>query len=366
MESQKRASTETERWDLLVKRDSSADTLFYYGVKTTGIFCRCGCASRLPNQENVEFFDTCKEAERAGYRPCKRCRPESFSNSGKLETIIEACRYIEQAENPVNLRVLAARCDLSPGHFQRLFKKIVSVTPKQYAAMVQSRRFRQSLKSSQSVTEAIYDAGYSSSSRVYENSRNRLAMTPGNYRDGGTGLTIQYSIAKCSLGPVVVATTDQGICAIEFGDDREDLVEQLRKSFPKAKIKAAALDLSSVVREVVACIDTPARKLDLPLDIHGTVFQKRVWTALRDIRPGTKASYGKIAERIGQPRAARAVANACASNTLAVAIPCHRVVRGDGKSGGYKWGVERKRILLEREKEIGKAFEGPMLPKEYE
>ncbi len=355
--------SEADRWDILVRREAIAGTIFYYGVKTTGVFCRCGCASRLPNRENVEFFDTCKEAELSGYRPCKRCQPGNFADSEKRETVvIEACRYIEQAEAPVKLQVLAARSGMSPGHFQRLFKKIVNVTPKQYAAMVQSRRFRESLKSSQSVTEAIYDAGYSSSSRAYEKSRDNLAMTPGVFKKGGTGLKIHYSFTKCSLGLAVVAATDLGLCAIELGDDQEALIEQLRKSFPQAELVAAGRGLSATVRKVVAFIDSPARELELPLDIRGTAFQKRVWTALCDILPGTTASYKEIAERIGQPRSARAVANACGSNRLAVAIPCHRVVRGDGKDGGYKWGAERKRFLLECEKDTAKILKETKLP----
>jgi AraC family transcriptional regulator of adaptative response/methylated-DNA-[protein]-cysteine methyltransferase len=354
MKLKKQLNNETNRWDILVRREAAVEDVFYYAVKTTGVFCRCGCASRLPNQENVEFFDTCKDAELAGYRPCKRCQPGNLPSHEAKETIIvEACRRIEQTETPLKLQSLAAESGISAGHFHRLFKKIVKVTPKQYAAIVQSQRFRKSLKNGQSVTEAIYDAGYSSSSRAYEKSQERLAMTPRVYKNGGTGLSIQYSISECSLGLIVVAATDLGICAIEFGDDQETMVEQLQASFPKATLRAAGKDFSSVVRDVIVFIDTPTKDLKLPLDIQGTAFQKRVWTALREIQPGTTSSYGEIAERIGRPQSARAVANACASNTLAVAIPCHRVVRGDGKISGYKWGVQRKRLLLDRE--TGKA-----------
>ncbi|MGB3211471.1 MAG: bifunctional DNA-binding transcriptional regulator/O6-methylguanine-DNA methyltransferase Ada [Desulforhopalus sp.] len=340
------------RWENLIMRKAAGGDSFYYGVRTTGIFCRCGCASRLPNRENVEFFDTSKDAENAGYRPCKRCCPGAPSGHDKREQIvIQACRKIEQAEAPLKLHELAAETGMSPGHFHRLFKKIVGITPKQYAAKEQSTRLQKSLKTGQSVTEAIYDAGYSSTSRAYEKSQDRLAMTLGVYKRGGRGLAIHYCIAECSLGLLLVAVTDRGVCAIEFGDDNDSLSGQLQESFPRAKISRACSLLSSVIQDVISLVEAPDKQCTLPLDIQGSAFQQRVWSALRGIRPGTTASYSEIADRIGQPAAVRAVASACAANILAVAVPCHRVVRSDGKISGYKWGVERKRLLLQREKE---------------
>jgi len=339
------------RWQTISKREKTVEQPFYYAVKTTGIFCRPGCASRLPNRDNVEFFDSCEEAQQAGYRPCRRCRPQGLSAEEEKEAmIVRACRAMDQSETPLKLADLAAQSGLSPGHFHRLFKRMVGVTPKEYAAMGQLQRFRVSLKKGQTVTEAIYEAGYSSTSRVYETSQQRLAMAPKVYRSGGEGLAIEYAVGQCFLGLVLVAATEQGICAIEFGDDQASLKEQLKEDFPKARLHEAGPDFTLLVDGVIACIETAETSCTLPLDIQGTAFQQRVWHALRQIPPGSTASYAEIAKCIGQPDAARAVARACAGNRLAVAIPCHRVVRSDGGISGYRWGVERKRLLLDREK----------------
>lgn len=294
-------------------------------MKTTGIFCRPGCSSRLPKRENVTFFDTCKEAELAGYRPCRRCNPGTTSPRERLlDLIVHACRDIEQAESPPALDKLAAEAGLSPWHFHRLFKKIVGVTPKQYFTTHQLQRFRDSLKMERSVTAAIYDAGFSSSSRAYENARKRLAMTPSAYRNGAIGLVIRYGITQCFLGWINVATTDHGICAIGFGDDPETLRAQLRESFPKAQLEEAGPDFSSVIEQVIAFIEAPGSGIELPLDIQGTAFQERVWHALCQVPPGSTVSYADIAHRIGAPQAVRAVAQACAANKLAglYAVSC--------------------------------------------
>jgi AraC family transcriptional regulator of adaptative response/methylated-DNA-[protein]-cysteine methyltransferase len=344
-------TTDESRWNAIVGRDRRAEGIFYYAVKSTGVYCRPGCSSRLPRRGNVEFFDTCAEAEEAGYRPCKRCTPDSAPPDELVfRAITRACRRLEQEETPPALGELASDAGLSPSRFHRLFKKIVGVTPKQFGAAKQAQRFRDHLKSSQSVTEAIYDAGFGSSRRPYEKSGDHLAMNPSTYRKGAEGLVIRYGVAPCYLGWVVVASTERGICAIEFGSDPQALPSSLRSSFPRARIERAGADFQSVVEQVVAFVEAPDRSWELPLDIQGTAFQERVWRALRDIPPASTASYAEIADRIGRRTAARAVAQACAANKLAVAVPCHRVIRGDGTLGGYRWGLERKRALLLREK----------------
>lgn len=341
---------EESQWEALLRRDRNAEGAFYYAVKTTGVFCRPGCASRLPKRENVLFFRTCGEAELAGYRPCKRCKPSTTSPDDRtVELVVKVCRHIEEAETPPTLNQLAAEVGLSPWHLHRLFKDTVGVTPKQYAATQQAQRFRDSLKMEGTITAAIYDAGFSSNSRAYGNARERLAMTPSTYRKGAPGLTIRYGIASCFLGWVIVAQTDRGICAIEFGDDPGALPERVRQNFWQAKLEEAGSDFSAVIEQVVAFLEAPGSGVRLPLDIQGTVFQERVWNALRLVPPGSTVSYADIADLIGSPKAVRAVAQACAANRLAVAVPCHRVVRSDGKLSGYRWGVERKRTLLLRE-----------------
>ncbi len=342
--------TEESKWAAIAARDKGADEQFYYGVLTTGVYCRPGCPSRLPNRPNVVFFNTPKEAEEAGYRACRRCWPGTVSTADRMEDImIAACRAIEQAGKPIKLADLAARAGLSPYHFHRLFKKIVGLTPRRYGSTHQAKRFRGLLRSGRSVTDAQYRAGYSSSSRLYEKTDDDLAMQPKTYKNGGKGMMIEYGFGHCFLGRVMVAATERGICAVEIGDDPPALLARLREYFPKADLERAGSGLAALIQAVISGIDSPAEGSGLPLDIRGTVFQQRVWQALGQIKPGCTASYADIAEAIGNPKAVRAVANACASNRIAVLIPCHRVIGKDGRLAGYRWGAERKQKLLAHE-----------------
>ena len=349
-------ATDQARWEALVRRDRNANGVFVYGVLTTFIYCRPACPSRLPKYQNVRFFDTCKQAERAGFRPCKRCHPTSAAGHDRLSAaIIKACHIIESREEHVPLKNLANEVGLSPFHFQRLFKKNVGITPKQYAMEMRFKQVRAGLQKEASVTEAIYEAGFGSSSRFYENAEAVLGMKPSEYRQGATGVDIRFAVEKSPLGWVLIAATAKGICTIEFGDDPDNLANRLRVQFSKAKIIDKDEPFSTRVKQILAHLENPQRSLDLPLDIQGTAFQRLVWTALREIPPGSTASYADIAAKIGHPKAARAVAQACASNKIAVAIPCHRAVRRDGRPGGYRWGMERKRAVLEREAGLKKS-----------
>lgn len=343
-------ATDEARWEALVQRDQNADGAFVYGVVTTGVYCRPCCPSRRPKRENVRFFDTADAAEQAGLRPCKRCLPRAASASApQTDAIIQACRLIETAEASLTLKELAAAVGLSPFHFHRLFKEAIGVTPRQYAKTHRLNRMREQLQRDSTVTEAIYNAGFGSSSGFYVNGSVELGMTASEYRNGAKSKCIRFAIVACYLGWMLVAATDAGICAIAFDDSPQQLEEQLRTTFAHGELRRDDRDFAEWVAQVTAFIETPARGLDLPLDIQGTAFQQRVWTLLREIPSGSTASYTEIAERLGKPEAVRAVAGACAANTLAIAIPCHRVVRSDGSLGGYRWGLERKRLLLEHE-----------------
>ena len=338
------------RWAAVQARDARADGSFFYSVRTTGVYCRPSCAARQARPENVAFHASAAEAERAGFRPCKRCKPDQPSLAEQHAALVTAaCRLIEQAETTPTLEQLARPTGLSPFHFHRVFKAVTGVTPKQYATAHRSRRVRNELERGASVTEAIFDAGYNASSRFYETANQVLGMTPSSYRAGGADNEIRFAIGECSLGAILVAQSERGVCAILLGDDPDALARDLQDRFPKARLIGGDHDYERLVAQVVGFVEAPAIGLDLPLDVRGTAFQQRVWQALREIPAGSTASYGEIARRIGAPTAARAVAQACASNLLAVAIPCHRVVRNDGGLSGYRWGVPRKRALLQRE-----------------
>ena len=344
--------SDDDHWQALVKRDPRACDEFVYGVLTTGVYCRPACASRLPNRENVRFFETSMEAEQAGFRPCKRCRPEKPDwKEAHALAVLKACKRIDEAETPPSLKELAEGACLSSFHFQRVFKKIIGVTPKQYAMERRAGRLREHLRKDSTITGAMYDAGFGSSSRFYERATVTLGMKPSAYKNGAQDVLIRFAIAPCFLGLILVAATAQGICAIDFGDTIEALKENLRRRFPKAEVQGSDPGFTAMVAKVLAVLEEPHRgRLDLPLDVQGTAFQRRVWLALQEIPPGDTVSYTDVASRIGKPTAARAVARACASNPVAVAIPCHRVVRGNGQLGGYRWGLDRKRVLLGRER----------------
>jgi AraC family transcriptional regulator, regulatory protein of adaptative response / methylated-DNA-[protein]-cysteine methyltransferase len=342
-------ASDEERWAAVTRRDSRADGSFFYSVRTTGVYCRPSCPSRRARRENVAFHATGAEAERAGFRPCKRCRPDRAPGEERAAAVARACRLIETAEEMPDLDRLAEEAGLSRYHFHRVFKAATGVTPRAYAAARRADRLRAELTRSPSVTAAIYQAGFGSSGRFYAASSEMLGMRPREYRAGGEGTAIRFAVGECSLGSILVAATERGVCSILLGDDPEELVRDVQDRFATAELVAGDRGFDEMVARVVGFIEAPGVGLDLPLDVRGTAFQLRVWQALRSIPAGSTLSYTEIARRIGVPHAARAVAQACASNPIAVAIPCHRVVRQDGALSGYRWGIERKRALLERE-----------------
>ncbi len=344
------ATVSDPRWAVVVAHDDRADGKFFYAVRTTGVYCRPSCGARGARPENVEFHATAADAERAGFRACKRCKPDQLSLAEQhARMIAEVCRLIENAEYAPTLAQLAQHTGISTFHLHRLFKAITGITPKQYAAAHRAKRVQSELGRSSTVTEAIYDAGYNSNGRFYEQANDVLGMTPTAYRAGGANTEIRFAIGECSLGSILVAASERGVCAILIGDDPDALARDLQDRFPRAHLIGGDAQFEQLVAKVVGFVEAPAIGLDLPLDVRGTAFQQRVWQALREIPPGRTVSYSQIAHRIGAPKAVRAVGAAVGANPLAVAIPCHRVIRNDGSLCGYRWGVERKRALIERE-----------------
>jgi AraC family transcriptional regulator, regulatory protein of adaptative response / methylated-DNA-[protein]-cysteine methyltransferase len=347
--------TDDPRWAHIVARDKKADGRFWYSVSTTGVYCRPSCPSRIPNPKNVQFHRSLESAKATGFRPCKRCRPDGNSVEAENAALIaKACRIIEASEEEPSLAELADAIGRSPSYFHRIFKAATGLTPKDYAADHKAKKVRRGLTSGNTVTGAIYDAGFNSSGRFYEKSTEMLGMTPSQYRSGGTHEEIRFAVGETSMGAILVATSKKGVAAILLGDDPDELVRNLQDRFPKASLIGADRDYEALVARVVGLVEKPGIGLNLPLDVRGTAFQRRVWQALQEIPATETVSYSEIARRIGSPKAVRAVAGACAANNLAVVIPCHRVVRNDGSLSGYAWGVERKRVLLGREASQGK------------
>jgi AraC family transcriptional regulator, regulatory protein of adaptative response / methylated-DNA-[protein]-cysteine methyltransferase len=338
------------RWARIVAREKTADGHLWYSVSTTGIYCRPSCPSRIASPKNVQLHDTLASAKATGFRPCKRCNPDGPSIETENATLVaKACKIIEESEEEPSLEVLADAVGRSPSYFHRTFKGATGVTPKDYAAAHRAAKVRQRLASGSSVTEAIYDAGFNSSGRFYEKSTDMLGMTPSQYRAGGVNEEIKFAVGQTYLGAILVASSKKGVAAILFGDDPDMLVRNLQDRFLRAHLVGGDRDYEAFVARVVGFVEAPRIGLNLPLDVRGTAFQQRVWQALQEIPAGATVSYAEIARRIGAPKAVRAVAGACTANNLAVAIPCHRVVRTDGSLSGYAWGVERKRVLLDRE-----------------
>ncbi|TJY58833.1 bifunctional DNA-binding transcriptional regulator/O6-methylguanine-DNA methyltransferase Ada [Sinimarinibacterium sp. CAU 1509] len=347
---------EQARWQAVLERDAQQDGRFYYGVVTTGVYCRPSCASRRPLRRNVRFFDTPAAAQADGMRPCKRCKPlQQRADSRTVERIEALCRHLEQhLDDAPNLDALAVRVHLSPFHLQRQFKAVLGLSPKQYVDALRLRALRQGLRDGAPVTRAIQDAGYGSSSRVYEKLATHLGMTPKQYRSGGRDVAISYASGDTSLGQVMIGATDRGLCFVQFADNELELIDRLRSEYPGAELAPMdaqhAPQFDDWMQALRRHLETGAPASVLPLDLRGTAFQMKVWNYLCRIPSGEVRAYAEVAEAIGHPRAVRAVASACAANRVALLVPCHRVIRGDGGLGGYKWGIERKRALLDQER----------------
>jgi AraC family transcriptional regulator of adaptative response/methylated-DNA-[protein]-cysteine methyltransferase len=338
------------RWARILVRDHTADGLFWYSVMTTGVYCRPSCASRRANRKNVQLHDSLEAARATGFRPCRRCNPDGVSIKDESAAIVaRACRLIEESEEVPALNDLAEAVGRSPSHFHRLFKTATGLTPNDYAAAHRAARVRDNLEAGQSITDAIYGAGFNSSGRFYESSTSMLGMTPSRYRSGGANEEIRFAVGQSSLGAILVASSAKGVASILLGDDPDALVRDLQDRFPNARLIGGDEEFEAFVARVVGFVEAPGVGLNLPLDVRGTAFQRRVWQALTEIPVGQTVSYAEVARRIGAPKSMQAVAGACAANNLAVAIPRHRVIRKDGSMSGYAWGVERKRILLENE-----------------
>lgn len=338
------------RWTRIIGRDKSADGQLWYSVATTGVYCRPSCPSRTANPKNVTLHDTLASARATGFRPCRRCNPDGPSLACENAALVaKACRIIEQSEEEPSLENLAGSVGRSPGYFHRVFKATTGLTPKDYAAADRAQKVRHGLDTGSSITEAIYDAGFNSSGRFYERSTGMFGMTPSQYRAGGTNEEIKFAVGQTSLGAILVASSTKGVASILLGDDPDALVRDLQDRFPKARLIGMDREYEALIARVCGFVENPSVGLDLPLDVRGTAFQRRVWQALQEVPVGERVSYAEVARRIGAPSATRAVAGACAANNLAVAIPCHRVVRSDGDLAGYRWGIARKRALIQKE-----------------
>ncbi len=339
-------------WDAVRAGDARFDGLFVYAVRSTGVYCKPSCPSRRPRREQVSFYASCAAAEAGGFRACKRCLPRSVgAPDPSVEMVLRVCNLIESREGEaVSLEELGGALGVSPHHLQRTFKKVTGITPRQYAAADRLRRFKATIKSGRGVTEALYESGYGSSSRLYESASRQLGMTPASYLRGGKGMSIDYTIVGCPLGQLLVAATERGVCSVQFGASEEELEAALADEYPAASLRREGARLDGFVRALLRHLDGRESSLELPLDVRATAFQSRVWEELRRIPYGETRSYAEVANSLGQPTATRAVARACATNPVALVTPCHRVVRGDGSLSGYRWGVERKGALLARER----------------
>jgi AraC family transcriptional regulator, regulatory protein of adaptative response / methylated-DNA-[protein]-cysteine methyltransferase len=339
-----------DRWQAVIHRQPAADGAFVYSVKTTGVYCRPSCPARRAKRKNVRFHPTPQDAQRSGFRACKRCLPDqAHSNQHNESAVARACRLIEAAAEPLDLVTLAQSVGLSPSHLHRTFKSLTGLTPKAYAIALRTRRVRRNLASDKSVTTAVYSAGFQSNSRFYATSKKLLGMRPKTYRAGGPGEKIRFAIGQCSLGAILVAATDKGLCAVALGDAPGALVNNLQDRFPHSELIGADAKFEKLVAQVIGFVERPSAGCNLPLDIQGTIFQQRVWQLLCKIPYGKTATYAQIARRLGRPSAVRAVASAIAANQIAVAIPCHRVIRTGGALAGYRWGIDRKAALLKLE-----------------
>ncbi len=347
------SGNQEQRWQAVIARDASRDGVFVFAVTSTGVYCRPSCPSRRPRRERVRFFSRPDEAERAGFRACLRCRPRDPDS--RIKTVESICHFLrEHTDEPVTLAALGERFGMNPFHLQRVFKSVLGVSPREFVDALRMKSFKSQLRSGRSVTDAIYEAGFGSSSRLYERSGPQLGMTPTTYQRGGKGMFIRYTTLDSPVGRMLLAATDHGVCAISFGESDGGLLEGLRREFPDATVRRGDVVLRRWVRALLEQLHGERPLPQLPLDVQATAFQRRVWEHLQSIPYGTTKSYGEVARAIGQASSARAVASACASNPVAVAIPCHRVVRGTGDLGGYRWGTERKKALLEMEQGAGK------------
>ncbi len=345
-------SPEIRWWQAVEDRDAGYDGMFVFAVSSTGIYCRPSCPARRPRRQNVTFYRQPEEAEKAGYRACLRCRPRAIAGSPQMEMVKAVCRYIEQhLDEPITLARLGTAFRQSPFHLQRTFKAVLGITPRAYADSCRLNQLKSNLRAGHSVTRAMYGAGYSSSSRLYERTASQLGMTPDKYRRGAIAAPIRYTLSDSPLGRMLIAATDKGICAIQFANSDEELIHGLKHEFPFASRRRDDEAMQQWRNDLLRQMRGQELSSMLPLDIQATAFQRRVWTYLQSLPPGATRSYSQVAKAIGQPTASRAVARACASNPVAVAIPCHRIVRNNGDMGGYRWGTERKKALLEMERE---------------